>query len=460
MARRKRNLAQHAPEGFWPKFFEACNKMLHKEPGVSWPSIYEWAKESGVDLLSPDYIRQGCTLLFRALHDGATFQVNEAGKVHEVANTSESVSLPVAMELKKDGSAVQEHILSQDKLEALFEGHCLSEAKVREFFGISPDFVITSMRVQEWHSAIRGGGKQVLHNLRVTLEPAKTITPELFRLYCDEMAQRIPALPEIEPFEKANEGTYLHVDIADPHFGLLAHKPETGENYDLKIARERTLKCVRSVVQQNLGKSFKQVTLALLGDILHVDNGDMTTAHGTKQDAEGRIPKMLDTTVNTLVECIKMLEILGAPVHVVYVPGNHDTNMGYAAILAVKATLLSDPNVTFDITPSIFKVMCYGQTMLGLSHGEAPKQRAHSDMFVRYRKEIGDTKYSEVHMGHLHNESSGDFVGGVMLRYVPAICASSYWEKSKGYTAAARGVLSFEYHPERGLVNIGRHMIS
>lgn len=459
MARKKRNLAQHAPKGFWPKFFEACNKMLRKEPGVSWPSIYEWAKESGVDLLSPDYIRQGCTLMFRAMHDGVTIQVNDAGKVCEVANDSESVSLPVAMELKKDGSAIQEHVLSQDKLEALFDGRCLSEAKVREFFGISPDFVITSMRVQEWHSAIRGGGKQILHNLRVTLEPAKTITPELFRLYCDEMARRIPSLPVIDKITKADDGTYLHVDGADMHFGMAASATTTGEEYNLEIARDRTLKCIRSVVERNMGKRFRQVTFAILGDTVHVDNGNMTTANGTKQDTQGRIPDMLDVAVATLVESIKTLETLNAPVHVVYVPGNHDANMGYAVMVAVKATLSTDPNVTFDIDPTLFKVVRYGQTMVGLSHGEAPKQRAHSDMFVRHRKDFGETKFTEVHMGHLHSEASGDSVGGVMLRYVPAVCSSSYWEKSKGYASGERGMMSFEYHDEDGLINIGRHMI-
>lgn len=442
--------------------FELMMKAIRRE--TTWERAAQQASALYGYNHSPDFMRQSARALQWLHQNGRSILLDgEASEAPTEEATAVSEKTPVNGTINADGSASREYVVGSDRLEKLFQGGDLSEKKVREFFGIPEELVITGMKYQVWHGAVKGGGKQMLYNIKINLAPksAEDITPEDFAQFFDENENRFAALPAIEKFDPAPAGsTYLEVDIADPHFGLLAYKPETGEHYDLKIARDRTLTCVRSVVRRNDGRQFKKINIVTLGDIIHVDNGNMTTAHGTKQDTEGRIPKMLDTAVATLVEVVRILEELKSPITYTYVPGNHDTNLGYAVAMCVKAMLKDDPNVTFDITPSLFKAVTYGCTIVGLSHGEANDKRAHTDLINCHRREFGKADYAEVHMGHLHSEAAKDVVGGVMLYRMPAICVSSYWEKGMGYAAINRGVMTFEYDEYEGKIGINYHTIT
>ena len=412
---------------------------------------------------SPDFMRQSARALQWLHQNGRSILLDGEASEAPTEETTCCEKTPVNGTINADGSAAREYVVGSDRLETLFQGGDLSERKVREFFGIPDDLVITGMKYQIWHGAIKGGGKQMLYNIKVNLAPksAEDITPEDFAQFFGDNEGRFAALPAVAQFGPApNASTYLECDFADLHFGLLAHKPEVGEHYDLKIARERTLMCARSIVNRNQGRRFKSINLVTLGDIIHVDNGDMTTTHGTKQDTEGRVPKMLDVAVATLVEVVRILEELKSPITYTYVPGNHDTNLGYAVAMCVQAILRNDPNVTFDIAPTLFKTVRYGCTIVGLSHGEANDKRAHTDLINQHRREFGLSDYAEIHMGHLHSEAAKDVIGGVMLYRVPAICPSSYWEKSQGYAAVNRGLMTFEYDPYEGPINMSKHTIS
>lgn len=443
---------------FWENIISLCLQV--KNGDLTWKDVSYFAEDHGVSM-SPDYIRQGCRILFAAIDGGLTLSMSEASDKLSQGLSEASQKIPQSAEIKKDGTSNRDYLVDQDRLEKLFDEGDLSEKKVRQFFGIPDTLEITAMKYQIWHSAVKGGGKQMLYNIKVNLKPkgAEDIKPEDFALFFKENNEKFISLP-VEELPPVPEGaTFLEVDFADPHFGLLAHQPETGEHYDLKIAKERMLMCASSVVNRNKGRQFKCINIVTLGDIIHVDNGDMTTTKGTKQDAEGRVPKMLDTAVYTLVEVINILKKgLKSPITYTYVPGNHDTNLGYAVAMTVKAIFRNDPNVTFDIAPTLFKTVTYGCTIVGLSHGEANDKRAHTDLINQHRREFGLSDYAEVHMGHLHSESAKD-VDGIKIRRVPAICASSYWEKSQGYAAVNRGIMTFEYDEYEGLVANGYHDI-
>lgn len=445
---------------FWENIAAMCIQVKNKES--TWNDVADFARNNGIPM-SPDYIRQGTTILFRLLDAGLTLSASDAADKFCEGMVEAGMKIPQSSETKSDGTIAQDYLINQDRLVRLFENQNLSEKKVREFFGIPDDLVITGMKYQVWHGAVKGGGKQMLYNIKVNLAPktAQDLTPEDFEQFFRDNESRFAALPAVAKFNAAPDAsTWLEVDFADPHFGLLAYKPEVGEHYDLKIARERTLMCAHSVVNRNKGRRFKGINLVTLGDIIHVDNGDMTTSHGTKQDTEGRVPKMLDVAVATFVEVVRILEELESPITYTYVPGNHDTNLGYAVAMCVKAMLKDDPNVTFDIAPSLFKTVTYGCTIVGLSHGEANDKRAHTDLINQHRREFGQSDYAEVHMGHLHSEAAKDVIGGVMLYRMPAICVSSYWEKSKGYAAVGRGIMTFEYDPYEGQINMSKHTIN
>jgi len=44
-------------------------------------------------------------------------------------------------------------------------------------------------------------------------------------------------------------------------------------------------------------------------------------------------------------------------------------------------------------------------------------------------------KRIEVHSGHLHTDLSYETVGGVLIKYIPAICGAGGWDHLHGYVS-------------------------
>lgn len=409
-----------------------------REGNKTWADAEAFARKNG-DSSSADVIRQGFRYVFKLYDAGYINQDNEK-------YIKDALSAPANITIREDGSR------EMDRLVALYEGtEELTKDEMLGFFHLNPeDWVITSSKVQAWHGQKEHSQRQILYNLRLNVRP-KVI--EDFGISDIESFIRRNAggiaLPAVPKFPKTNRKVKVvkQIDYTDPHVGLLAWKPETGEHYDLNIARNYTLKCFEEFVERNRAQRIDEIVLVTMGDILHVDNGNLETTHGTKQDCEGRVPKMIDTAVATLVQCVRKLEELQVPIRYVYVPGNHDQNLGYAVARLVEATLVADKNVQFDVSPALYKCLEYGGTTVLVTHGEAPNKRLPNELLTKYRDAYGRAGAAEVHAGHLHSESV-EPVGAVLVRRVPAICPSSYWEASKGYPAVCRGMQAFTYQSD------------
>ena len=404
----------------------------------TWADAEAFARENG-DESSAAFIRQGFRYVFR-LYDAGYITNDNAREIKDALAT------PANKTVNSDGSR------TMDRLVPLYEGQDdLTEAEMLAFFNLNADdWTVTGSKLQAWHGQVKNGGKQLLYNLRINVRPkvASDFGPSDIDSFIKRNAGGI-ALPAVGKFNKAKRKAKVtkQIDLADTHFGLLAWKPETGEHYDLNIAQSRTLGCFEEFVERNRNQRIDEIVLVTMGDIIHVDNGNLETAHGTKQDCEGRVQKMFDTAVATLVQAVRILEELKVPIRYVYVPGNHDQNLGYPVARLVEATLMNDKNVTFDVTPALYKCLEYGGTTVLVTHGEAPNKRLPNELLTQHREAYGRAGAAEVHAGHLHSESV-EPVGAVLVRRVPAICPSSYWEASKGYPAVCRGMMAFTYQSD------------
>ncbi len=433
---------------FMKGLYDLGVKIKNKE--ATWEDAENYARAYGKDM-SADYIRQGFRIIFMMIDAGFTFS-----KVEEAA--IDELTAPVSRTVNEDGSQKLE------KLVALFEGEPMTPEVMLKAFNLSPeDWKIKSSSSQQWHSAVKGGKKIILYSIKIFVEPRSSseITfADIDAYFARANKKPLPAVKKFEVARNEQGKTYLEIDLADVHVGLLAWKPETGEHYDLDIAKNLVLHLMQDIVDRNKNNHIDEIVLVTLGDIIHVDNGKMETTHGTRQDVEGRIPKMIDTASDTLVNAIRILEQLKAPIRYVYVPGNHDTNTGYMLAKLVEALLMNDDNVTFDTRPALFKCLDYGATVVGIAHGEANDKRAPLDMLTTHRRQYGKADAAEIHLGHLHCERVKE-IDGIMVHRVPAVCESSYWEKSMGYAAIGRGIQTFTYEETTpGYIGIGRHYIA
>jgi hypothetical protein len=144
-------------------------------------------------------------------------------------------------------------------------------------------------------------------------------------------------------FKNNDSDEYLEIDLTDTHVGLLSYRQETDENYDVAIATERVRSLFDDLLERCEGKKFKKIVLATLGDILHVDNSNNTTAHGTPQDVEGRITKWYGEALQMMIDCIDKVLKLKCPVEYVYLCGNHDVSTGAMLAMSLKAIYRNNP---------------------------------------------------------------------------------------------------------------------
>lgn len=255
------------------------------------------------------------------------------------------------------------------------------------------------------------------------------------------------------------EGEILEIDMPDLHSGLFSWHKETGEDYDVKIASHRFQCCMNDIIDRCRGRRFKQILFVNLGDFMHIDNDRQETTKGTFQQSDGRTAKIFDYSLDMLIDGITMLGNI-APVEVVYVPGNHDRVTGYMLFRSIEMAFRNDGNVTFDVTPDPQKFRLVGNTLIGWTHGDMPQKNMARWLQGTARKEFGLSRFAEIHAGHFHSERkrelklTDDDDSGIIIRYLPTICSSSYWEHQQGYMSASRSVISYVWNETNGLREI------
>ena len=260
--------------------------------------------------------------------------------------------------------------------------------------------------------------------------------------------------PILKEYKYKKSSLMLEAGMYEPHFGKHAWEDETLEdNYDIKIAEETYCAVVDDLLGKvaSYGMSFESILFPIGQDFFHIDNKDETTTKGTHVDTDGRWQKIYETGTRCLIWAIESLRKL-APVHVIYVPGNHDEMLSFFATLHVDAYFRDIKSVTVDTSPAPRKYHRYGQNLIGFSHGKEGK-RIDGLMQIEAAQDWGETKFREFHLGDLHHESVRED-GGIIFRRISAITATDAWHTEKGFKGAVRKAQAFVWDKEHGLVTI------
>lgn len=266
-------------------------------------------------------------------------------------------------------------------------------------------------------------------------------------------ARARPPRIKLKPLGRDN---LAQIDQPDLHLGKLAWAPEAGEDYDVDIAEG----CYREGIQRHAesarGFGVAKFLLTIGNDYLNVDNAAGTTTAGTAQDEDGRWQRTYTRGFNLLVWAIDYLAEI-APVDVVQVPGNHDFERGYYLAHALACWYRGHKYVAIDNSPATTKYYVWGNTLLGLTHGNlAAAKDLPLTMAIERSKDFAAAKFREFHLGHLHHQREKVFQPvledkGIVVRHLSSLTAADAWHASKGYRAQ-RASSCFIRHRERGLL--------
>lgn len=304
-----------------------------------------------------------------------------------------------------------------------------------------------------WEVITKDGDGNAITNPARKYSVTLTVKPLGGRLSMDMVMQAFDALAPVKVAKVDYKlGTFLlELPIMDFHLGKLAWGEETGQSdYDLKIAENLYRETVLDILSKVKPFGTPERILFPIGqDFLHFDTPSTTTTAGTSLDSDSRWQKMFCKGVELLVWSIEQLRAI-APVQILWIPGNHDTVLSYAATVGISQRYTNTEGVEVDLSPMPRKYIDYGYNLIGFSHGENEGKRLEGLMQVEAPAQWGGSVWREMHMGHFHSESTVD-KNGIIFRRISSITAADAWHSEKGFIGATRRAQAFIWDKEKGL---------
>ena len=264
---------------------------------------------------------------------------------------------------------------------------------------------------------------------------------------------------EIIPRPKRKDPHLFVINISDLHIGKLSSKSSTREKYNVKKAVKRAKDAVSSLLEKSMGFEIDKIFMPLGNDILHVDNSSKSTTKGTQQDVDGNWHDNFKAARELYVEIIEQL-IQVADVHICHTPSNHDYVMGYCLSDAIYCWFNKSKNITFDLDMNHRKYFCYGNNLIGISHGDGAKVNDLPLIMANESpKEWSNTKFRYWYLGHIHHKEVSKFRSakdyhGVTVEYLRSPSAADTWHSVNGYQHSKQAIEAFLHHPKEG--QIGR----
>jgi hypothetical protein len=272
--------------------------------------------------------------------------------------------------------------------------------------------------------------------------------------------------PKISSVEGKESSNLFEVTIFDLHLGKLAWGGETGENYDTKIARERFLTTIKTLIKNASGFQYNRILFPIGSDFFNSDTIFNTTTKGTPQDEDLRWQKTFNVGVRLLIDAISLLKQTGVPIDVVNIPGNHDFERSFYLGSYLEAWFNHDSQVRINNGASPRKYYRFGKVLLGLTHGSEEKEGSLPLLMasdIESKPMWSDTVYHEWHVGHIHRKRDVKYVVldksrmtnedlGVTVRYLSSLTGTEEWHHKKGFIGCIKAGEGFIWNDEAGLV--------
>lgn len=274
-------------------------------------------------------------------------------------------------------------------------------------------------------------------------------------LFYTKLTNAKPVYPAVRQRKPPSNPHLLSLDLYDVHFGKLAWEPEVGETYDLRITEAIYEHAVDDLLGMAAGFPVETILIPLGHDFFHVDSINNVTTAGTPQDTDGRYAKIIDTGTTAVIRAIEQC-LTVAPVHVAWVPGNHDRHASYHLCREIEAWFRGSGAVTVDVQPIERKYIEYGTTLLGLVHGHREKHSLLPTLMATEKpQEWARTTCREWKLGHYHTHkrretAAVDTHDGVVLRLAHSLSAADSWHHGKGFTTNRRAAEACLYSRDSG----------
>lgn len=296
-------------------------------------------------------------------------------------------------------------------------------------------WVVDKFKSNAWEVTTKEG--QCYTNYQVKAD-FKRIVPDVAFEALKSLAEGLKPRKPIKFSGDLGEILYVPTQF-DSHIGKLAWAPETGDDYDIRIAEDLYDRATAFGVQRaQVAGKIGRILLPIGSDLFHVNNQDNETAKGTKQAVDGRLAKIYRVAYNAV---IRQIESFGhiAPVDVIPVRGNHDPLLMTALMELLAAWFRNTPHVNIDTTLRTRSAYMYGDCFIGVCHGDGVAADKLGTVFSTEFPEMwGRAKYRIIFIGHWHKKkemryASADTFGNYIVHVCPSLSYTDDWHYEHGF---------------------------
>lgn len=262
------------------------------------------------------------------------------------------------------------------------------------------------------------------------------------------LANPIPRAAPIAKTVETSNAYEVAIVIGDPHFGMLAWDEETGDKWDLEIARRVHTGAIREALR--ILPPSSRLLLINLGDAVHADGNDAQTTAGTRVDVAARWQNVVGVFMETM--SLAITEGLQRHDHVELVTnrGNHDDLTSTVLQMSLAERWHGNPRVTVARNLHMLWYHQFGDNLIVSTHGHKTKS-AQLPLVIANdaRERWGATKRTHVYCGHLHHHKVQEYPG-IEIEYFNTLAPKDAWHAQEGYRSR-RSLRCDIWHRDRGL---------
>lgn len=229
---------------------------------------------------------------------------------------------------------------------------------------------------------------------------------EMMQEVIDAMSKSIKPRKVIKQENKSWNPDLLDLfTLTDFHVGMLAWDKETGDNWDIKIAKDVATKAFAHLIKA--APNSETAVLLENGDFGHFDSFEaVTPTNKHLLDADGRAPKMIEACIDIMLDAIEQLAQKYKRVIVICNEGNHNP-IGSVWMSALLDRYYSkNKRIEVVTSPKPYHAIEWGVNMLAFHHGHLAKAQRLIDVFIsEYREMYGRTQLLHIHTGHVHHRA-------------------------------------------------------
>lgn len=283
---------------------------------------------------------------------------------------------------------------------------------------------------------------------------------EMMLAAVEAMCRDLPRVKPVRESGKYRDNLLTAYPMGDPHFGMLSYPGETGQKWNLELARTIHCRAVDDLV--SAAPNSSDALIVNLGDAIHYDSLESKTPRsGHIVDSDSRYGHVIDVAITALRYCIDSALRKHKIVNVICAPGNHDETGGMWLERVLSIAYEREKRVNVIPCQGVFGYFRYSDVLLGVHHGHTTKPANLPAVMAADRaRDWGETRHRHWLTGHVHHESKKEFPGCTVESFNTLASMDAY--AYSGGWRSGRTMQSVVYHAQHGevarsKVNVGMY---